>query len=54
MVRVHPKGAVDTLGEKHMAKFVLLCAGEAGGFIALSAPSWFLTYVSNVSSDYFS
>lgn len=34
MVGVHPEGAVDTLGENHMAKFVLLGAGEAGGFIA--------------------
>lgn len=34
MVGVHPGGAVDMPGENHMAKFVLLGAGEAGGFIA--------------------
>lgn len=34
MVGAHPEGAVDMLGENHMAKFVLLGDGEAGGFIA--------------------
>lgn len=55
MVGAHPEGAVDMVGENHGKVCPTGCWGNRSIYShPTSAPSWFLTYVSNVSSDYFS